>query len=110
MGPQAYYFAADEEMEFREYMKGLVPLVKAKGAIPSEEIKPLNIEAADESRETRGTEEKSVWSEQITMMFGSDMRCRSSRAKKLLGWEPKGPRVKETLTEVVNVFFQRGKH
>ncbi|KAF2141333.1 uncharacterized protein K452DRAFT_272103 [Aplosporella prunicola CBS 121167] len=107
-GPQAYYFGAgNEELTFREYMQAVMPILKAKGVIASDEIKVIDSKKAAEAVSAMSGDETSAWTASIADMFGVNMRCRAARARKLLGWVPTGPRVKETLPEVLSEFLKK---
>ncbi|KAL0950590.1 hypothetical protein HGRIS_007382 [Hohenbuehelia grisea] len=107
-GQEAYYYAQSEETEFDAFMRALVPVIKQHGAITSDHIQPINVGKALESIGERPDMDLKAWNEHIAMMYGTDMRCRSDRAAKLLNWTPKGPKLTDTLAEVTDVFFKRG--
>lgn len=107
-GEEAYYFAADEEMPFRELMGALAPEVQRRGAVGSKEIRGIGTEQALRAIGDRPDMDLTVWSEHLADMFGTDMRCRSDRARELLGWKPEAKGLREGMPEVVDVFFERG--
>ena len=99
-GPQAYYFASDEELTFSEYMEALVKVLKTKGLIATEAIKQIGVDSdASELEVVNRTARAHA--------CGANIRCRSQRAETLLGWKPKGQRVKDTLPSVIDVLRSR---
>ena len=95
-GPQAYYFANGEEHPFAEYMEALVKNMKERGAIATDVVKRVEPDG-----DLSGLEK--VKEIAAVHAFGANVRCRSDRAAKLLGWVPKGPGLIETLPEIVDL-------
>ncbi|KAL9087905.1 MAG: hypothetical protein Q9165_006467 [Trypethelium subeluteriae] len=93
-GSNAYYFANDEELTFAEYMTALVRVLKWKGVISTDVIKKIGPESVvSELNLVRRTA--------ATHGYGANVRCRSERAKILLGWVPRERNVQETLAGVI---------
>jgi len=100
-GSEAYYFAASGEVSFAEYMAELVRLLKEHGIVESEEIRQIDVHQGARASGAEGEEHAAdSWAMHIAISFGTDMRCRSSRARGL-GWQPKEAGVVETLEESV---------
>ncbi|TVY37750.1 hypothetical protein LOCC1_G007688 [Lachnellula occidentalis] len=99
-GSHAYYFANGEEISFAGYMEALVKILRAKGAIPSDSIKEIGTESDAAEREI-------VNETAVFHGYGTNVRCRSERAATLLGWKPKGPSLRDTLPEVVDLVLSR---
>ena len=98
-GPQAYYFANGEEHPFAEYMEALVKNMKDRGAIATDVVRRVEPDTVVSELET-------VKKIAAVHAFGANVRCRSDRATKLLGWVPKGPGLIETLPETVDLSLQ----
>ncbi|KAJ8063913.1 hypothetical protein OCU04_007763 [Sclerotinia nivalis] len=98
-GPESYYFAASEELSFKEYMTILVSRVSSP---PYNFIQHANIKqlAIPQVVEVAGT--------LSSHLFGVNMRVRCTRARDVLGWAPKEKKVGEALDEVLNV-YSKGK-
>jgi nucleoside-diphosphate-sugar epimerase len=106
-GPEAYYFAALEEISFAEFMTEMVRILRDHGIIKNEEIREIDVHQGAKASGATGEEQAAdSWAMHIAIGFGIDMRCRSSRARGL-GWEPKGPGVVDTLQEVVGKLVGR---
>lgn len=110
-GPKAYYFGADEEVGFADFMAALVSVLRKKGMVSNEEITPINV--ADAAKAHAGANAEHApsldsWSMHIAMMYGTDMRVCSTRGKNI-GWQPQEPAVRETLEEVVERYLAEKK-
>ncbi|KAI9736994.1 MAG: hypothetical protein M1834_000583 [Cirrosporium novae-zelandiae] len=79
-GPEAYYFAAAYECSFRDFMTAILPLLKERGIVKSETIEQLDLREAQK-----------LGGRFFAIAFGTNMRIRSSRAKKFLKWQPEMP-------------------
>jgi hypothetical protein len=107
-GPEAYYFAASEEVSFAEFMTKMVGILKDHGVVENEEIRQIDVhQGAKASGATGEGQAVDSWAMHIAISFGIDMRCRSSRARRL-SWDPKEPGVVNTLEEVVGKLVRRG--
>lgn len=92
-GPKAYYFGAKEELASADFMAALVSVLNKKGIVQNETLTTINVADATKS---------------VAMIFGTNMRVRSTRGKKI-GWQPRGPPVKDTLDEVVERYLVEKK-
>ncbi|PQE07928.1 Nucleoside-diphosphate-sugar epimerase protein [Rutstroemia sp. NJR-2017a WRK4] len=101
-GPQAYYFAASEELPAREYMTSLIDAL-THHQTPSLTLKSSEIVKLDPPEISRSklTKDPDV---NAKVLFGMNMRVRSTRAKRVLGWRPVEGGVLEGLREVVGVW------
>jgi len=86
-------------------------LLKKKGIVQNETLTSINV--ADASKAHLGGDSQEAhpldsWSMHIAIMYGTDMRVRSTRGKKI-GWQPRGPAVKDTLDEVVERYLVERK-
>ncbi|KUI56749.1 hypothetical protein VP1G_04069 [Cytospora mali] len=114
-GPEAYYFGTGEVLSFADFMKGLAPVLHEHGVISSTEIKSVNVtEAARISLAGPGGEYDAdapppppdSWAMHIAIMYGVNMRIRSSRIERL-GWKPEMGSIVDALPEVVPAFLRR---
>ena len=100
-GPRAYYFASSLEIPFREFVEGwLLPSIKRcsvddddgkKGLLKSDEIKEMPQEEVTSlvlGNLTGGVE--ALWSRHIAEGFGTAMRIRPERARRVLGLDMAG--------------------
>ncbi|KAL1870016.1 hypothetical protein VTK73DRAFT_2825 [Phialemonium thermophilum] len=121
-GLDAYYFGGDEELSFREFMETLLPLARARGIVSRDDIVSLGagepatlLSGSDAKGGTGGDQDRGAgrveheWSDHILVMFGINMRCRSVRARKLLGYVPRGESVAESLPATLDLFLRRAK-
>lgn len=116
-GPEAYYFGVAENIPFRDFMKALAPVLKAQGVIADDKIQSVSVkDAARISLAGPGGEydpdapapPPDSWAMHISVMYGINMRLKSSRLE-ALGWKPKmGPMV-DTFKDVVAEFLRREK-
>ena len=110
-GPKAYYFGAEEELAFADFMAALVSVLNKKGIVQNETLTSINV--ADAAKVHLGGDSQEAppldsWAAHIAIMYGTDMRVRSTRAKKI-GWQSRGPPVKDTLDEVVERYLVEKK-
>ena len=92
-GPKAYYFGAKEELASADFMAALVSVLNKKGIVQNETLTTINVADATKT---------------VAMIFGTNMRVRSTRGKKI-GWQVRGPAVKDTLDEVVERYLVEKK-
>jgi nucleoside-diphosphate-sugar epimerase len=104
-GPQAYYFGSgDEELSFRDYMSLIVDKLHDLGVLGEKTIQQVNTnDAAKASGASTGIPAPDSWAMHIAIMFGVNMRVRSTRAR-TLGWKPVEPEVDETLEDVLQAY------
>jgi len=105
-GPDAYYFGADEELAFVDYMTALVKVLKGKGIVDTEELKTIDRSLAASATGAEAAEADS-WAEEIVTFFSVNMRVRSSRGLKI-GWKCKERKVRDTLEEVTSYLELKG--
>jgi hypothetical protein len=110
-GLKAYYFGAVEELAFADFMAALVSVLNKKGIVQNETLTSINV--ADAAKVHLGGDSQEAppldsWAVHIAIMYGTDMRVRSTRAKKI-DWQPRGPAVKDTLDEVVERYLAEKK-
>ncbi|KAF7943153.1 hypothetical protein EAE96_011095 [Botrytis aclada] len=96
-GPDAFYFAAAEDLTFGEYMTFLI----SKLSIP-----PYNLLHDTQIKELSFSEAANVVGTLTTYLFGVNMQVRCTRAKQVLGWEPRAKKVGEGLDEVLDVYYK----
>ncbi|TVY50752.1 hypothetical protein LCER1_G006222 [Lachnellula cervina] len=112
-GPEAYYFAEQEELPFREFMELLVLVLQKHGQLTRSEIKEINVSAVAEAMGVANgvpepEPEPDSWALHVAIMFGTNMRVRSSRAR-ALGWKPLDSGVAQTLDEVLRRYLEAEK-
>jgi hypothetical protein len=111
-GPRAYYFGGAEEILFADYMAGIVSVLVEKGVIKDTTLRKLDIETAARASGAVPTTPDGPapppdsWAMHIAIMFGVDMRVRSTRASKL-GWQPRQPSLRDTLEEVIGSYVAK---
>ncbi|PQE26515.1 Nucleoside-diphosphate-sugar epimerase protein [Rutstroemia sp. NJR-2017a BBW] len=101
-GPQAYYFAASEELPARDYMSSLIDAL-THNQTPSLTLKSSEIIKLDHPEISRSTLTKDP-DVNAKVLFGMNMRVKSTRAERVLGWRPVEGGVLEGLREVVGVW------
>jgi nucleoside-diphosphate-sugar epimerase len=106
-GPEAYYFAEQEELPFREYMEHMVSVLQKQGELKSSAIKEIDFDTIAEVMGAADAEADS-WVMHIAIMFGCNMRVRSSRAREL-GWKPQESGVGATMDEVLGKYLEAEK-
>lgn len=107
-GPKAYYFGAEEELAFVNFMAALVSVLNKKGIVQNETLTTINVADAIKPRLSGDSQEAPPLDSLTAMIFGTNMRVRSTRGKKV-GWQPRGPAVKDTLDEVVERYLVEKK-
>lgn len=116
-GPEAYYFGVAENIPFRDFMKALAPVLKAQGVIADDKIQSVSVkDAARISLAGPGGEydpdapapPPDSWAMHISVMYGINMRLKSSRLE-ALGWKPKMGTMVDTFNDVVAEFLRREK-
>jgi len=104
-GPEAYYFAEQEELSFREFMESLLPVLQKHGQLVGSEIKEINVNAvAEATGAAKGLPVPDSWALLIAISMGANMRVRSSRAR-ALGWKPQEAGVAQTWDEVLGKYL-----
>lgn len=104
-GREAYYFGSDRELSFLNYMKAVVAVLRRQGALETPDIKQIDLEST--TKRILGSEETPApesWAQHVAVMFGCNMRVRSSRGRSL-GWVPKEEGVEATLEEVISKYL-----
>ncbi len=107
-GPDAYHFAAAQELQFVELMRALVDVLKEKGVLKNENIKSVSFEELVNESMKANTGEQMIpedWVRKVTMSFGVNTKVRSTRAKRL-GWIPTNETIEEGLHEVVGRYLE----
>lgn len=95
-GPEAYYFVEEGEHCWGELAHSIGKIALRKGFLKSEpEQIALDMDSAEE---LAGFEARS---------WAYNMRCRASRARSLLDWQPRGPSLEEELSGIVDEEFER---
>lgn len=116
-GPEAYYFGVEENIVFSDFMKALTPILVEHGVVQSSDIRSVNVtEAARISLAGPGKEYDPLappppadsWAMHISVMYGVNMRLRSSRMEKL-GWKAEKGAVARSLPEVVARYLELEK-
>ncbi|TVY13526.1 hypothetical protein LARI1_G009128 [Lachnellula arida] len=105
-GPEAYYFAEQEELSFKEFMELVLLALQKHGQLAGSEIKEIDVgEVAEAMGIANGLPEPDSWAMHVAIMFGTNMRVRSSRAR-ALGWKPQDAGVAQTLDEVLRRYLE----
>jgi hypothetical protein len=108
-GPKAYYFGAGPELSFLNFMTAMASILKEKGVIESQGLQRIDIDQASRASGAKdnkgGIKSPNSWAVHVAVMFGVDMRVRSSRARKL-GWVPREQGVVEGLGDVVGKWLE----
>lgn len=99
-GLDAYYMASCEELSFADYMQALVKELSRKGFITKDAIRRLDDRSAT-------PELAAVHKTAVAHGCGVNVRCRSTRARILLGWRATEKTLLESLPEVVDVVLLR---
>ncbi|TVY84156.1 hypothetical protein LSUE1_G001655 [Lachnellula suecica] len=108
-GPEAYYFGEQEELSFGEFMGLLIPVLKKHGEVRSDDIREVDFNAVAEAMGvTDGPPVPDSRALQFAIMFGTNMRVRSSRAR-ALGWKPQESGVAGTLDEFLGKYLESEK-
>ena len=84
-----YYFAENGDFRWKDIFQGIASIATKKGFIDSDEIPILS------------TEELTEIHPHCPYIWGSNSRGKALRARKLLGWNPRGKSLKETLPDIV---------
>lgn len=90
-GPEAYYFAESGELEWGALAKRVAEFLQEAGALRSAEVDVIS------AKETAEIHPLFAWT------AGMNSRSRASRARKVLGWNPRVKDFEESLKEAVNV-------
>ncbi|KAE8162890.1 nucleoside-diphosphate-sugar epimerase [Aspergillus tamarii] len=88
-GGEAYYLAETEEHCWGDLAKSIARIAAEKGYIPAPESESLDHSTA------------TAWAGFEAASWGLNVRCHAHRARKLLGWTPRQPRLEEELTSIV---------
>ncbi|GAB1193872.1 hypothetical protein APSETT444_003107 [Aspergillus pseudonomiae] len=89
-GGEAYYLAETEEHCWGDLARNIARIAAEKGYIPAAEVESLDHSTA------------TAWAGFEAASWGLNVRCRAHRARKLLGWAPKQPRLEEELPSIVD--------
>ncbi|KAL8912221.1 MAG: hypothetical protein Q9171_002735 [Xanthocarpia ochracea] len=88
-GDKGYYFTENGEHIWAEISKHVASAAYKQGFILSNTV------------ETHSDEEINEMRQGGTMLWGANSRCRAIRARKLLGWSPKGKSIEEEIPDTV---------
>ncbi|KAL8922109.1 MAG: hypothetical protein Q9172_003714 [Xanthocarpia lactea] len=88
-GDKGYYFTENGEHIWGEISKHVASAAYKQGFILSNTV------------ETHSNEEINEMCQGGTMLWGANSRCRAIRARKLLGWCPKGKSIEEEIPDTV---------
>ncbi|GKZ33127.1 hypothetical protein AbraIFM66950_002909 [Aspergillus brasiliensis] len=94
-GSEAYYLSENGEHCWAEVARSIGQICVAEGFIPSTEEVAFSFE---EAQQYAGFEAAS---------WGLNMRCRASRARRLLGWQPSAPSLESELRDIVKGEYRR---
>ncbi|CAK36930.1 uncharacterized protein An01g03940 [Aspergillus niger] len=94
-GPEAYYLCENGEHCWGELARSIGRICVAEGFIPSAE------------EEAFGFEEAQKWAGYEAASWGLNSRCRASRARLLLGWQPSAPSLESELRDIVKGEYRR---
>lgn len=90
-GKQAYYFVTGGEHQWKDLSAWIAEEAHRQGYIYEPKTKSVTFEEAVD----KGYKAVIVW--------GINSKSEAERARKYLGWEPKGPSLKETIAEAVMI-------
>jgi len=108
-GPEAYYFAEQDELPFKEYMEHIVSVLHRNGQLKSTFIKEIGFDTFLEALgAANGPPEAEAWARLTGIMLGSNTRIRASRAR-ALGWKPQESGVRATIDEVWGKYLEAEK-
>lgn len=85
-GPKAYFFAGTEIIPFAAWAKAMVPALYPE-VISDKEVRPVSFEVAFKASSGEEEPKENTWAFFSTFMLGTNMRIKSSRAEKKLGWK-----------------------
>ncbi|KAJ5403869.1 hypothetical protein N7509_003740 [Penicillium cosmopolitanum] len=95
-GPEAYYLVEEGEHCWGELAHSIGEIALKRGFLRNQP-KQIALEM-DSAQELAGFEATS---------WAYNMRCRASRARSLLGWQPRGPSLEDELPGIVDEEFER---
>ncbi|TGO23024.1 hypothetical protein BPAE_0146g00020 [Botrytis paeoniae] len=95
--PEAFYFAASEDLSFGEYMTFLISKVSNP---------PYNLIHDTKIKELPFLEAVKVVGTLTAYLFGINMQVRCTRVKEVLGWVPRAKKVGEGLDEVLEIYYK----
>lgn len=90
-GQEGYYFAETEEFLWGDVSKWVLSEVKKLGLADTDEVKSLTKDEANQATVAGH------------ILWGANSRCKAIRARKLLGWQPSRPSLKDDLGETVEI-------
>lgn len=88
-GIDGYYFAESGEYIWGEVSQAVASAACEQGFIPSDEVVAVSVDEADQL---------TPWG---AVQWGTNSRCRAIRARKVLGWVPNGPSLKDEIPDIV---------
>lgn len=88
-GAEGYYFTENGEHVWGEISKAVASAAHKQGFILSDKV------------ETHSDEEINEMCQFGTALWGANSRCRAIRARKLLGWSPKGRSIEEEIPDTM---------
>lgn len=97
-GLEGYYFCEAGEHAWGDVSRQLARKAKAMGLLDSDDVDSVSADTAS----TFGGGDAAAG-----VLWGTNARCRARRARELLGWEAKGPKLEECLQEALEVERRR---
>ena len=94
-GPRAYYFAEHGEHVWRDVAEWVAAEAAAQGFIAEAKVEGVSAEEADELAPNG------------SLLWGGNSRGKALRARKVLGWEPKGKSLVDSIPEIVREEAER---
>ncbi|PNS15269.1 hypothetical protein CAC42_8270 [Sphaceloma murrayae] len=94
-GKKGYYFVESEELVWGEVSTWVLDAAKKLGLADTDEVKSLNKDEASQAVQAGH------------IRWGANSRCKAIRARKLLGWQPRRPRLKDVVAETVEIEARR---
>lgn len=91
-GIEGYYFTENGDHIWGETAKIIASTAKDQGFLPSDEVVTMS---SDDANQQFGAYASYMW--------GTNSRCRSIRARKLLGWSPRERSMNEEIAEIVKI-------
>lgn len=90
-GDDGYYFTENGEHCFGEVSKDIATKLHKRGLLENADVASVS---ADEANKLYG---------HGAVLWATNSRSRASRARRVLGWQPKGAALEATLDEVIDV-------
>jgi len=90
-GKEGYYFTENGEHPWGDAAKAIASAAHKQGFIPSDDVVAMS---GDEVNQIRSFG---------ALLWGANSRSRALRARKLLGWSPKGKSINDEIPEAVSI-------